>query len=123
MVEKIKLLVLIIFLSNTCLAKCPKPVQYLQDLEMAPCAGFLFSPEKEMEVRIKLDNYSFLEDYSDTQEEVNEILTTRLQEAQKYNENLEKRLRQEKRNSDIYNFLYFGLGVIVTGLIAGNVGR
>lgn len=123
MVEKIKAFILSFLIASNSLANCPEPVKYLQDFEMAPCAGYLFSPEKEMEVRIKIDNYNLLEEYSNTQTDVNELLNNRLKEAQKYNENLEKRLREEKRSNEIYNFLYFGLGVIVTGLIAGNVGR
>lgn len=111
------------FVANQAMANCPVPVQYVHEFELAPCSGYLFSPEKELEVRLKVDQFNLLEEYSATQADVNEALNKRLQEAHKYNEHLEKRLHQEKRNNEIYNFLYFTLGVLVTGLVAGNVGR
>ena len=41
-------------------AGCEKPVSHLVKDQKAPCEGYLFSPEKELEVRIKNENYKLL---------------------------------------------------------------
>jgi len=102
---------------------CDKPVTAIKQGEIATCSGYLFSPEKEKEVRIKIAEYDLLKEYSNTQTELNQILNKRLENTQQYNDRLYKRLNEEKRSNEIYNALYFGLGVIVTGIIAANVGR
>ena len=52
MPSRIKAIIAILSLStHLAYAECPKPVQSLQKGDLAPCKGFLFSPEKEQEVR------------------------------------------------------------------------
>lgn len=46
--------------SSFALASCPKPVTLLQPKEPAPCRGYLFSPEKELELRLLNEDYKFL---------------------------------------------------------------
>jgi len=46
------------------LAECTKPVAYLAKGESAPCSGFLFSPDKELELRRKNEEYKFLMEQS-----------------------------------------------------------
>lgn len=36
-------------------AACPKPVQFLKKGQATPCEGYLFSKEKELEVRIAVE--------------------------------------------------------------------
>lgn len=47
-------------LTGPVFAQCPKPVTPLEKGEQAPCSGFLFSPEKEQELRIKNEQYKLL---------------------------------------------------------------
>lgn len=41
-------------------AECDKPVTPLKTGEQAPCLGYLFSPEKELEVRVKNEEFKLL---------------------------------------------------------------
>lgn len=41
-------------------AQCEKPVTPLQKGEQAPCEGFLFSPEKELQLRKQNEEYKLL---------------------------------------------------------------
>ncbi len=61
MVKDISKIVLVFFLvPNLCFAECPKPVQFLKIEEKANCNGYLFSPEKELEVRITNEDNKLL---------------------------------------------------------------
>lgn len=40
--------------------QCNKPVTLLQPNEPAPCRGYLFTPEKEQEIRLLNEDYKFL---------------------------------------------------------------
>ena len=42
-------------------AACPSPVSLLQEKDQAPCKGWLFSPEKELEVRTSLEDYKLIQ--------------------------------------------------------------
>ena len=44
------------------LLACPKKVQVLEEGAKSPCKGFLFSPEKEEEVRLKVLKYGVKEE-------------------------------------------------------------
>lgn len=60
-----KLMALIIALSmpvNSFSADCAVPVKKLEEGSQAPCAGYLFSPEKELEVRVKVKEHNLLKD-------------------------------------------------------------
>ncbi|PCI45898.1 MAG: hypothetical protein COB41_00480 [Proteobacteria bacterium] len=120
---KILSFILCIFLSVPAFGKCDKPVSYLSKGSTVSCTGYLFSPEKELEVRLKVEKYNFLEEYSKTQQDINEILSKRLTDSQEYNQYLSKRLKEERGSKFWRTTLYFGLGVLVTGLIASNVGK
>jgi len=56
-----KLLVLFLIVSQLGYGEgCQKSVSYLKTNDPSPCTGYLFSPEKELEVRIKIQDYDFL---------------------------------------------------------------
>lgn len=42
-------------------SECSVPVKLLEQGSLSPCRGYLFSPEKELEVRIKLQEHSLLQ--------------------------------------------------------------
>ncbi len=97
-------------------AGCPKPVSPIRTGEVAVCDGYLFSPEAESEA-YKAKRISEL------QEEENKILQTRLDMYIKQSDILAKEVGKRDNMDGLYKFLYFGLGVVVTGAIAHNVGR
>lgn len=61
MLSRIKALMCILSLVSTNLiAECQKPVQMLKNGDLAPCDGYLFSPDKELEVRISSEENKIL---------------------------------------------------------------
>jgi len=42
------------------LAECPKPVQYYDKGQSVNCSGYLFSPEKELQLRLRNEEYKLL---------------------------------------------------------------
>ena len=60
--KKLLHLVLAICIPITTLAECPKPVTLLEQGAQAPCTGFLFSREKEKEVRLIVEDYKLLQE-------------------------------------------------------------
>lgn len=45
---------------TTSLFACPKPVTFLRNGEVASCDGYLFSPEKERELRLLNEDYKLV---------------------------------------------------------------
>lgn len=101
--------------------KCEKDVEYVLEGRKVPCTGYLFSPAKEYDVRVKIEKYELTKELSERQNEINKVLEERLKNMREYNQGLSKELRDERSNNFWKNTLYFGLGVLVTGAIAVNV--
>lgn len=59
MLKRLIAYIAIISYSSNALA-CQNPVTPLSKGEQAPCAGFLFSPDKERELRLLNEDYKFL---------------------------------------------------------------
>lgn len=49
-------------MSTTAFAECTKPVTFLEQGAQAPCSGFLFTKEKEREVRLMAEDYKLLQE-------------------------------------------------------------
>lgn len=99
-------------------AACDKPVNYLQEGTTTPCSGYLFTPEKELEVRIKIANYDKMELLVKKQDEMINILDSRIKIQIEQNIELSK-LNEGNKNEDFYQkVLFFGLGALLTGMIA-----
>jgi hypothetical protein len=81
-----KLMALILALSlplNSFAAECSAPVKLLEEGSSAPCRGYLFSPEKELEVRIKYKEHSLIKDELDSLNKMVEKLQKRDAESEK----------------------------------------
>lgn len=109
---------LIIFISS---AVCDKPVAYLQKQEKAPCTGYLFSPEKEQELRLTNERQKLLLEIVDTQDLLIKKNNKRLTEYQDYTQRLERTLESRERLNFWINSAYFIFGAILTGTIAKNL--
>lgn len=96
--------------------ECSVKVQPIKEGQTAQCTGYLFSPEAESEA-YKATQISKL------QKEENEILNKRLDLYIKQSDVLAKDLSRKDNTENLYRFAYFGLGVVITGMIAANVGR
>lgn len=113
-----KIILSAIFLTNIATAQCP-PVKQIEKGQISECSGYIFSPEKELEVRLKYEQFQTLEQKLLTQKEISDILEQRLKNDKDYIALLEaNRDRQFWRETG-----YFILGAVLTGFIATNVGR
>lgn len=136
-----KLLTLILSLSLTSKAfsDC-SPVTPIQSGQIAPCTGFIFTPEKELELRIKNENYKSLLEQSKIhiqQKELNKkLLEDSEQIAYKEREKSEVWKKQAEllaekntKSEDIRNirdWVFFGLGIgvsILTGKFIRDINK
>lgn len=108
--------VISIFANESAASDCASNVQPIKEGQAAQCTGYLFSPQAESEA-YKATQISKL------QAEENKILQTRLEMYMHQSDVLAKEVGKRDNTDGLYKFLYFGLGVVVTGVIAANVGH
>lgn len=119
----IKLIITFIFLiTNISYASCNKDVTYLKKDSKAPCTGYLFSEEKEAEVRIKIQSYDYLEKFSNKQTELINNYDNQIDVLEQKNNLLLDRINDKESKNFWENTAYFILGAVITGYIAGQVG-
>lgn len=125
---KIVVLALILAFTNPVLAECPNPVQPIKNGEQANCDGFLFSDQAEKDASAYKNNAEYYEELSNAwavksklQTDENQILEQRLKLYMDATSNLSKEVASRDNSESLYRFVYFGLGVLVTGLIVRNV--
>jgi hypothetical protein len=117
--RSLSLFLSIVLYSGYSFAACPKPVTYLTEGQTTQCSGYLFTPDKELEVRTKLVEYDYISQINKKQNELIVILNER-------NLNLAKQVSivEDTSKFNIYvNIGFFILGSLVTGYIASNVNR
>lgn len=132
------LLILLALIATPLWGECLQDVEYIQEGDAAYCNGYLFTPEKELEIRIELKeaaldrDLSFIKDKQiNLLHETNVYLDTiAAKEAEKAElwrkiaeENTLKLMKKE--NQDTYiNYLFFGSGIvtaILTGYMVGQL--
>jgi hypothetical protein len=97
---------------------CNKNVQYLRSGTKAPCTGYLFSPKKEFELRFKVSTYDQMEKILNDQNKLNLVLQQRLDNTRNYNEKLINRVNELKDGKFWERAAFFGLGAVLTIIIA-----
>jgi hypothetical protein len=105
-------------MSEVAKADCAQPVTYLQQGNPAVCTGYLFSPEKELEVRTKVTNYDKMQDLTKQQDELIALLQTRTQVEVDNNLKLSQELSSQRQKDQMSNYLYFFLGALITGAVS-----
>lgn len=100
---------------------CDKDVTYLEKGTATPCEGYLFSPNKEKEVRYQVESYKYVEQFANKQGEIINIMDERLTNLQEHNKMLSEELNRKDKAKFWQSTFYFTLGVLVTGAIAKNV--
>lgn len=114
-------LFILLYVSSSIATTCPQPVSYLKEGTTVPCTGYLFDPEKEQEVRIKLEELKYKDQIIIVQKHLLDIKDQRIDNLSKYNEYLDNKLQTNENLSFWKSTLYFSLGVLVTGFIARNI--
>jgi len=105
----------LIFISSTANADCPA-VSYLQEGKPASCTGYLFTPEKELEVRTKVANYDVMTDIVKKQDELIGTMQVRINDITSNNIKLTEALSSQKARDEYQNYAYFILGAVLAGL-------
>lgn len=127
----------LIGISNSAFAGCDKPVTLLIQGQKAPCRGYLFSPNKELEVRTRFEHLKLLEETIDIKERKVKLY---LDQSMLFSEIAERerkkselwRIRAEDSTEKLIasedgrgkrDFLFIGAGVILTVLAGWAVGQ
>lgn len=114
----ISLILSIQIYSGYTFAECSKPVTYLQEGTPAICSGYLFTPEKELDVRLKITNYEKLELIIKKQDELVDVLNKRIEVQLQQNKELNELIATRENETFLHKALFFGLGAVLTGLIS-----
>lgn len=104
--------------TSTSYGVCNNPVTFLQENEKVPCSGYLFTPEKELEVRTKITNYERLENVIQKQDLLIDVLNKRVDNQIQQNINLSNELQRKENETYWQKAGFFLLGAILTGVIA-----
>lgn len=108
--------------------ECPKPVTLLNQGEVAPCTGFLFSREKEKELRLLDEDYKLLQErssitdkqiqlYKQNEDVLNSVIDKERQKSKLWEDQAEKYTQkyiEEQNNRSNRDWLFFAGGVLLT---------
>jgi hypothetical protein len=119
MKQNFVVLLIISILSNICLAD---DIIFLEKDKPAPHEGYLFTPEKTKETRIKLLERNTFEGLNLSLTNTNTFLQKniylkdyQIQIVTDRNTELSKTIIDQRSASDLQKVLWFGLGVLATG--------
>lgn len=119
-----RIVILCLFVINQCVwANCPEDIQVLSKGEVANCDGLLFSPNASRKADEAIQDAKYYKLLSDrlyqrqdlTQKEIN-ILDERLRLYMDQSQTLAKELTYKENEDKWQKFMYFGLGVLATGI-------
>lgn len=116
------LLSFIFLFSSIGYAKCPD-VTYLKQGQPAPCVGYLFSPEKEKELRGLDSKYETLQQIVLKKDEKINSLSYSLDQSQQSNVSLQRQLKAEKAGSTLEKAIYLTLGLLAGYGIGGALNK
>ena len=117
MKKALSLFLSLIVYSQYTFAACDKPVSYITKGSRAECSGYLFSPELEQEVRGMAQNYEKLKVIVLQQDELIQVLDKRVALQMSVNQNLRDQNDYLTKETVIQKAIWFGVGVLTTGLI------
>ena len=91
----VHVITLLVFLTSQIGYSCDKPVTYLEKETVAPCTGYLFSPQKELEVRLIVQNQSYIK-------QENELLNKKVQLLMENSQFLEEIVKKEQEKAELW---------------------
>lgn len=106
-----KIILSLILASSISFAEC-KPVTYLTEGKPAPCNGYLFTPEKEKEVRDKVQDLDKYIDLSKKQDDLISVLNGRVINQTEQNNNLRASIESRDKSLWVEQLIYFSLGLL-----------
>lgn len=98
-------------------------VTLLEKGQPSPYKGYLFTPEMELETRVKLSRVNLLESLVIKQQEQVDILKDRIQIKEEQIDNISKQYELANKNSSLNKMIFFTLGFIAMGTISYYVYR
>ncbi len=117
MKKVISLTLSVLLYSQYIFAVCDKPVTYLTETTPTPCNGYLFTPEKEQDVRVRLGSYDKLLELNSKQDQLITTLNGRIEVQQKLNDNISEQLYNREKHDKWTNMLWFIGGAFITTTI------
>ncbi len=126
----INFIVVVLFSFNVLATDCKESVTLLQEGQKAECTGFLFSPEAEKKATQAYEDAKYYKELSDllhnrnklTNEEIS-ILDQRLKLYQEQSHLLAQEAQRKDREDFWQKTLYFGLGIVATGIAVYGAGQ
>lgn len=120
----------VFLLSQVTHAQCPEDIQAIEKGQVANCTGTLISPDATKKFDDALQDLEYYEDLTDrlykrqdlTNKEI-ETLDKRLQLYMEQSEVLAKEVYKKEREDKWQKAIYFGLGVIATGIAVSGAKR
>lgn len=117
-----KFLAILLVINNIAFANAASPVVvYLPKTTPAPFDGYLFTPEKEKDLRLINDTNNYLKQINSIQVDINKAQTDEIDVLNKRIEIADKKIASD--HSWILDAAYFVGGALVTGLIAQGLYR
>jgi len=129
-------LLLLVF-SSRLYADCEKAVTFLNEGQVSPCTGYLFSPEKELEIRIKNEEHKLLLEqtkaYIQTidvykkQVEITEKIAEKEQQKSELwrtrAEDITLKYTKQQQMRSWKDWIYFGVGIVTTVVAGWSLGQ
>jgi len=120
------LLISFVLFSQNINAQCQQPAKYLEQGSPAPCSGYLFSPEKEAELRLMSQNQELKDKKTQLLQEqllLSESITIKERErAEMWRIAAEESSKKALTND--YFMILLGVGLtVLAGWSIGQVGR
>lgn len=133
---KILAIVLAFAFTSKALADC-KPVTPLVTGDPAPCSGYLFTPEKELELRTKNEDYKLLQQqvtiyiqqkelYKQQLEDQSKIADKEAQKAELWRKSAEdstKKYMEAEQNRTLRDGAFLVSGILLTVLAGWSLGQ
>lgn len=124
------ILTVVFFTTFQCRAACPESVQLLEKGKPANCTGFLYSPEAEAKSAQDHADAIFYKEYVEKLEKRKEltekqiqILDKRLDLYIRQSETLAEQLHKRESQNKWERIMWFGLGVLATGIAVHGASR
>lgn len=102
-----RIIISLLLITNLTWAECSKPVTYLTEGSTTSCSGYLFTPDKELEVRTKVLQYDTLDKLVNKQNELIDVLNQRVDLTVKQNVVLYNELQSRSNQEWYINIAFF----------------